>query len=540
VALLILLIMELRVPGPLAVLGALAAALSASIWVDASLAEVHTLTLALSVASLWLALRYGRDGERSDLLWLTFVFSQGLVHQRSLILLAPALLVLIWPHFLDIFRLGWRTLALIAGITLLAPLTYLYLPLRVWTGADWVFGAPGTWDGFWTLFFDNRADRIFDLSTEWGPRLQTSFAILADDMPWPLLGLGLLALWLPALEKRAWRVSLGLTLSWLPYLLLTVLIWRNRVVDAQLAAKLPLLLLAGVGLALLLDWLRRRSAVVGAVAATGLAVALLLWARQTRPFVLDITRDPTAEGILDTMTLVAPAPDGRPTTVVLPWGDDYWAMSYAQAFDGRFPDLTIVDHNADPRRIIARGDRLLIPNQTFLVFPPAYYEERLGPLHLSSAAPGVTEISPAPIPTAADGAAAVAFDLQNGAQVQAADVAWLNDEEILLTIYWQTAAGLDADYNVAVHLLAQDPPQGPDDILDQDDRVHPVDNWYPTTQWQPGDVVRDTYLLKARDGRTPAALRLSMYRPDGAGGFSNTPWLSIPLPPRPAATGAVP
>ena len=59
------------------------------------------------------------------------------------------MLILIWPHFLDIFRLGWRTWLLMIGIALLAPLTYLYLPLRVWMGADWVFGSPGTWEGFW-------------------------------------------------------------------------------------------------------------------------------------------------------------------------------------------------------------------------------------------------------------------------------------------------------------------------------------------------------------------------------------------------------
>ena len=62
--------------------------------------------------------------------------------------------------------------------------------------------------------------------------------------------------------------------------------------------------------------------------------------------------------------------------------------------------MNLVDHNAQPQEIINRGDHLLAPDQTFIVFPPAYYEERLGPLYLAASAPGVTKISPDPIVTA--------------------------------------------------------------------------------------------------------------------------------------------
>ena len=77
------------------------------------------------------------------------------------------------------------------------------------------------------------------------------------------------------------RLGLALTLVWLPNLLLTVLIWEDRVSDAQLAAKLPVLLMAGLGLALLLQWLWRRSAVVGAGALL-VAAAFVLHAGPAR------------------------------------------------------------------------------------------------------------------------------------------------------------------------------------------------------------------------------------------------------------------
>ncbi|HQF70290.1 MAG TPA: hypothetical protein PLH39_03310, partial [Promineifilum sp.] len=287
VALLVVLAMELGAAGPFAALGALAAAVATSVWMDASIGELHTATMALTLATLLFALRFGRSGARADLLWLTFIFSQGVVHQRSLVLIAPAVLLLVWPHLLDVFRMGWRTLLLVVVIALLAPLTYLYLPLRVRMGADWVFGAPGTWDGFWTLFFDNRADRVFDLQTDWLTRLRTTLAILNDDLWLGVLAVGLAGLWLsrppttdrrpqperppttdgrPLLESaggqrsavgRRFAIGLALTLAWLPNFLVTVLIWRNRVTDGQLAAKLPVVLLAGVGLALVLDFVWR-------------------------------------------------------------------------------------------------------------------------------------------------------------------------------------------------------------------------------------------------------------------------------------------
>lgn len=539
VGLLVILIMDLGVPGPFAALGTLAFAISTSVWMDASLAEVHTMTLALTTATLIFALRFGRDGRHSDLLWLTFVFSQGVFHQRSVALLAPAVAILIWPHLLTIFRLGWRTLAAVIAIALLAPLTYLYLPIRVWTGADWVFGSPGTWDGFWTLFFDNRADRIFawqQSAAEWLARVRITWEILADDMPIWLLLLGLAGLLLPLVERRRWRESLGLTLAWLPNLVITVLIWRNRVVDAQLAAKLPLLLLAGVGLALILDWLWRRSRPAAAVATVALIVVLLFHGWQTRPFILSITRDRSVGAIVEAVDRVQPAADGRRTTVSVPWGGDYWALTYAQAYEGRLQGLRLVDHNANPRNIIEQGDRLLLPDQTLRIFPLSYWEDLLGPLYLGTAAPGVIEISPNTIVTPDDIPADLNFDLENGLLIRHATI-----EQspatchlppatcLLVTVYWEATQSITDDYSVAVHLVAQDPPQGEADILAQADKANPVEGWYPTSRWRPNEIVVDRYLVAVPPDSHPVALRIGLYRSDPAAGFINTPWLSLPL-----------
>ena len=582
VALLVWLAMELGAAGPFAALGGLMAAVATSVWMDASVGELHTATMALTLATLLFAVRFGRDGTRANLLWLTFIFSQGVVHQRSLVLIAPAVLLLVLPHLLDVFRMGWRTWLLVVGIALLAPLTYLYLPLRVWMGADWVFGAPGTWDGFWTLFFDNRADRVFDLSTDWAARVRTTLAILHDDLWLPLLAVGLAGLWLadPGRISRkdaknakqesflAWRslrlcvrspllVGLALTLAWVPNFLVTVLIWRNRVTDGQLAAKLPVVLLAGVGIALVLDWLwgglvTRRSAGeqgsrgagengriwrrVAVVAALALVVALgyRVWA--TRPFILSVTRDDSSQAIIDSVDRVAADP-ARPATVLVPWGTDYWTLTYEQRFGGRVQGLNLVDHNARPQAIIDRGERLLLPDQTLRIFPLSTFEERLGPLYLASAAPGVIEVSPSPIvdePALLTSSSIIPadFDLANGARIRGYRLEWASESELLLTVYWGADRPLAFDYSTAVHLVAADPPTGPADILAQADKAHPVDGWYPTTRWRAGEIVRDAYLLPVPADSAPAAVRVAMYRSDPAAGFVNTPWLSVPIPPQ--------
>jgi hypothetical protein len=528
VGLLVVLAQELGVPGPAAALGALAVALSTSVWVDASLAEVHTLTLGFSVATLLFAVRFGRTGERRDLLLLTLSFTQGMAHQRAVLLLAPATAVLIWSQL----RALWRNIVTVIGVALLAPLTYLYMPLRVWMGARWIFGSPGTWNGFWAMLFDDRSGRVVEWPAslgEWLARIDVTMQVLCDDMLWPLLVLSLIGLVLLAFEEN-YRESLGMTLAWAPYALLSIVIWIGRVGDAQLAAKLPVLILAGVGLALLLGWLERWSRPLGAAATIALALTLVAWGWNVRPFVLSITRDPFAETVIATAEQVASPDDDCPTTLTAPWGHDYWALAYAQAYRGQLVGLGLVDHNADFRAIVERGDRLLALSDTFYVFPVSWWERQLGRLYLASAAPGVTELSPTPPVNATDVPAEVAFDLENGLKIRAATLEWTAPDRLLLTVYWQVTQPVTEDYSMAIHLVAFDPPRDGGDVLAQADSAHPVDGWYPTSHWSQGEIVRDCYSIRVPESGTPVAVRVALYRTDPEVGFANSPWFSLPLP----------
>jgi 4-amino-4-deoxy-L-arabinose transferase-like glycosyltransferase len=70
-------------------------------------------------------------------------------------------------------------------------------------------------------------------------------------------------------------------------------------------------------------------------------------------------------------------------------------------------------------------------------------------------------------------------------------------ETLPLTIYWQAAGRPDKEYTVFVQLLN---PEG-ERITGAD--APPVDNFYPTSIWQAGDVIDDTHFLTLPDDLTP-------------------------------------
>ena len=532
VGLMVALLQELRVSGPLAALGALLLAVSTSVWMDASLAEVHTMTTAFTIAILLFALRFARSGNRRDFLLLILISSQGVAHQRAVLFTAPAVAVLIWGQW----RAAWRAFFPALALTLLSPLTYLYLPWRVSQGATWVFGAPGTWQRVMVMLLDNRAERIVTWPEgigEWMVRIGRAFDVTAMDLPLLVVILGLMGVLAPMLEKhlleKCWQESLGLTLAWVPHLLLTGLIWIGRVGDAQLASHLPVTILAAVGAAMLADLVGRRVGRWRSVAVLATACVVLFVLVSNRPTVLQVTRDPSAEAVVSVAERLSPFADDGPTTLMALWGNDYWALAYARAFQGRLAGLNLVDHNAAFHEIVAGGDRLVTFSKTLYRRPVSWWEERLGRVYLSSAAPEIVEIGTEPPLAPADVPPGPELDLGNGLWIRSAQLSPGEDGGWVLTVYWQAESAPALDYSVAVHLVAWDPPRGAKDVLFQADQAHPVYGWYPTSRWGAGEIVREHYLIQPPQGVVPQAVRIALYHTGADGNFVNSPWLSLPV-----------
>jgi hypothetical protein len=409
VGLLILLAHELGAPMPAAVAGAWFAALATSFWMYASLAEIHTLTVVLTVGALLFALRFGRSGGRGDLLWTTFFFTQGVIHQRSELLIAPALLLLVAPRW----RVLLRQALPVAGVAALAPLTYAYIWLRIHMNADWIFEPD-----LKKVLFDNQAERLVSFPSglaDWLARTRGLLGVLNRDLPLALLVLGLAALLLLTWRRQmpAWRrqrrEAVALALAWLPCFGLLVLVWNGFAGDAVQAIKLPLLALAGAGLALAMGWAASRlddmwwagRARLGGPVIVVLALLLLGVAHYPR--IIAVTRDPDAERVIRTAEQVVPAPEDAPVNLAALWGNQFWSLAYAQAFEGRLPGVNLIRHYNDLREPFAERDRLFILTESLQVAPLPYWEARLGQsVGVDVYVPGILELTSRVSSAAAD------------------------------------------------------------------------------------------------------------------------------------------
>jgi hypothetical protein len=396
-------------------------------------------------------------------------------------------------------------------------------------GADWTFSSPGTWEGFKTIFLDTKAERIINVPTslsDWWERFKVVLQILNDDWPWPAWVLGLLGLFLPG---RSLRIRLGLTLAWLPFFLVSLIIWIGDPSDAVLAAKMPVIAVSAIGLAFLGQFAWNHSRVAGYGVFIGLALfGAYLFGTRREP-VLAITRDESAFELIELVAAIPPAEDGRPQTLMALWGNDYWSLAYAQSYKGYFTDLNIIEHDRNFAAVVARGNHLLTSSRTFYERPIEWWEDLLGPVYLTAVAPEIIEIQTIPEISAVS-PENMLLDLGNGIAIQTASLVWVDADTLHLTIDWLAQQDDLSNYSIAVHLVAQNPPLGPEDILAQADRNHPVAGWYPSSLWQIGEVVETHFLLDVPEGASPIAVRVGMFQLLDDGEFENSEWLSLPIP----------
>jgi len=79
-----------------------------------------------------------------------------------------------------------------------------------------------------------------------------------------------------------------------------------------------------------------------------------------------------------------------------------------------------------------------------------------------------------------------------------------------LALYWQSVAKTESDYTVFVHLL-----DGGGKVVAQRD-APPLDGAYPTSVWDPPEIVKDSYdLTIPADARGPFSVEIGMYEQPG-------------------------
>jgi len=523
VSALALLALELGAKRLAALVGVLVFPISTSMWVDSSLAEVHSMTMLFIVLILLLAVRFDKTGDRKYLIWLAIVFGQGVFHGRSVVALIPAVALLIVPRW----RMIWRNALLLIVIGLvIPPLLYLYLPLREWMGSDWTFGNTSTWEGFWRMFLNIKAARFVEFGKEtigWSKRVNILLDLVNDDLPLVLHGVGAVGLLTLNKPRRDyWRYAVALLLALLPYVVVPMIVYAGFIGDALLAVKLPVSMFTGLGLGLLLSRLQKLPK--PGYLALGLSVAGTLFSGwRNYPDVVAITRDRSIETTIS-IADQASNPD-RPTVMMILWGHSYWGAAYAQKYRGQLEGVALVDHNVPFAEIVARGDTLITLSETFYLRSLEWWEDVLGPIYLETYAPGLIEIRTEPHIADAD---VERFRVNDDLSIVSAEIQE-SEGSYLLKIHWMAETNPSRNYSIAVHLVSADPPAGPQDILSQTDSLHPVEGWYQTTLWTAGQVVQDVYRLTSSSEKRPAAIRITAYYVDENGKFINGEWFTLPI-----------
>lgn len=506
--------------------------LTRTIWIHNVIAEIYSFGLAL--LALLLLLGLWRKPIPGRIYWLALIGGVGVAHHRALAMLAPALLIAVWDELI----VPSRRLPLKIGVSLLLGalgfLQYLYLPLRAWAGAAWVYGEPETWQGLLDQFWGVEAARFIGLPDSLDA-LNANFvrinAVLITDVSIAGITLGGAGLILALRQPETRRAALALIVSGaaaysfhvlyytdvLSALIIAVLVsfafgWAfllhslvERVLHPPVHRNVQANLRPGfIGAGLLLLE-RRVIAVAGAAVYLGLCIWLI---GENFPFIRALTTDPTG---LNTIAEAEQTPPGA--ALMIEWGPRHFAAGFARDVRGTLPGVTLVDHKADFAALAARGGRLVTPSYTFYNRPVAWWEAQLGgTVYLRAAAPHLVEIATAPLLTDSSLAALAALD----------SALTCSDGQMALRVDWVAPAPPEADLSVFVHLL-----DASGALIAQADQSAPVYGWRPLTTWTANEIVRDIYPLPRRDDA--AAVRYGLYRqlPDGA--FENVLAYTLPV-----------
>ncbi len=391
----------------------------------------------------------------------------------------------------DILRLA--STALLTGFTIEASwglwISLLLIPIWI-TGIVSLLRHNFITGTFWTLFFVVPVLGVIALSVN-RPFFKERFLIQAQPAFELLLAAGFLTLWQAAFRyasrilPAAPRTALY-TLRFLISLTLAALIFANALALSNYFtdsayAKAPPWHLYG-------DYVTRRAAPNDVMLTNFPEASVSYYSPNSLPFyVVPVERDRSRDFRLEQTEQIANA------------YERIWFLPLLrQGFDEQGDVLTWLDRH---------GDRV---NQIFF---PVYN------LNLYLSPPTIDEMLVAQPTQFAHGIDLRGFqvlDEQGRSRLERADnettfrLKAEPEDELTLSLYWQTAGPTDVPYTVFTHFIAAD------GFVRTSQDNQPVWNTYPTTDWSPGEKITDKYTLTIPPG-TPAEvhhLRIGWYQTD--------------------------
>ena len=495
---------------------------SRTFWLFSSVAQTYTLNAALIVLLIWLSLRYNRYARDRDLILLGLVTGAALAHHRTIVHLLP------WIGLLVILPALWRVrpwrAILIGGVLTLLPLSlYLYIPLRTAQGAAYQYMPVKTLNDF--LYFVSQKEyqphfRFVASMAEVAERMGHSLGLWLGDMSAiGLLG-GIAGLVTGIMRSTEKRLYLALALS-----AFSMMIFPLWYVDPD-SMFIPLVIILAVGAGQLVQQCIARWRVAAQATGAILVGIVALLAPGNFRFVRSLTYDPASQNLMDAAAAIpAPCP-----MILSHWGWDLKAYQYGQIVTGQLACSRIVTLDDDLRVILKDGASLYAASHFFYQMSPDEFRQRTGSFHLNSAGFGMLEISKR-----------VQTDAPSnlkGQPTPMGDVTLLGCRitpvrttagTLDVTLYWRAESKPLSDYSVSVKLSDKDTITGSGDIIAQQDSATPVYGWYPTSQWQAGEVVREDYRIQLPANKQARSLTAGMYTRLSDGTFQNLGQVVIPV-----------
>jgi len=329
-------------------------AFSPLLWSQAVIAEVYALLALFSALLLWLVLTWRQspaasgpacEGDRhggGDVpLWLAgFVLGIGLGNHLTLIFMAPAMLVLLWPERRRCLRA--RVLIPTAGLFLAGLSIYVYLPVAAAHQPPVNWGDPQTWDRFWWVVSGGPyRPYVFGLHPNEIPgRFVTWVYLLGDQPGWWGLVLAVVGFWnwWQGEESRADRTLAVAFLVWSLLVGLYAFLYATTDSYVYLTPLLvPLALAWGTGADYLLR-LAERSGATWRRAALVIILILPLGSLARHWQAVDLSDSGMSDSEMQ-RALDAAAPD----SLVVVEGDwQTFALWYLLYAEGQRPDLAVV------------------------------------------------------------------------------------------------------------------------------------------------------------------------------------------------------
>ncbi len=493
-------------------------------WLHSVIAEVYAFNFVLVVGCLLLAFHINQRDDSTLLPWLGLLWGTAVSHHRTALLLAPALLYLVWQTFYK-SEARYQVLGYTVAAFLIPFLVYLYLPLRARQNPVWVYGHPDTWSDFWYIFLSKEYQPFIQSPSSWAVlinRLKFYLQFLgAEALPFGILGL--IGLIIAVFRRRAKHISLAMILVLVSFFGFSLF----YAVPDKSVMLLPTLVPLAVGLFLLPQSFNCRWQRTLELGLAGLLfIALVSGVFTHFTDVYQLSRD---TGGRELVAAVQRLSDARPAIISL-WGRDWFAYRYAKYASGELATADILPPHTDPRPRWKAGQRTYVAEHTFYQIPLSQWQERWGPVYLRSATFGLIEVAPHPETTFPSDLHSQPMNMGTDIRLLGYQLDCSNRSVCYLTLYWQCLSIPETDYHVFVHLVSRLPPQSAKDMLAQADTVHPVYGWYPTSSWTPGQVIRDDFEISVLNPDAAIAILAGLYTKDPMSGeFFNLGTMTVPL-----------